>query len=408
MVFKPGAPGGPHDHTRTTDETRPVSARSDKPVLLFLITEDWSFWLHRLSTARAAREAGWDVAIATRVAAHGDRIRSEGFRLIPIGMRRRSLAPWRELAAIFELIRLYRRERPDLVHHVAMKPVLYGSLAAWIAGVPAVVNALTGMGYVFTSRERKARLLRPMIRLAFHWLLDRPNGRLIVQTSDDAAALAGTVVAQERVALIRGSGVDTEAFTPSDEPEGTPVAVMVSRMLRDKGVMELVAAARLLQRRAVPLRVVLVGAPDPENPTAVSERDLKAWDAAGVIAWWGERSDIAEIWANSHIAVLPSYREGLPKSLLEAAACGRPMVATDVPGCREIVQDGVTGLLVPPRDAEALAAALERLAGEKALRRRMGAAARDLVERALSDQVVAEQTLALYRTLIPRSADNDP
>ena len=236
-----------------------MPTRSDKPVLLFLITEDWSFWLHRLSTARAAREAGWDVAIATRVAAHGDRIRSEGFRLIPIGMRRRSLAPWRELATIFELIRLYRRERPDLVHHVAMKPVIYGSLAARIAGLPAVVNALTGMGYVFTSRELKARLLRPMIRLAFHWLLDRPNSRLIVQNSDDAAALAGTMVAKERVALIRGSGVDTEAFTPSDEPEGTPVAVMVSRMLRDKGVMELVAAARLLQRRAVPLRVVLVG-----------------------------------------------------------------------------------------------------------------------------------------------------
>ncbi len=269
--------------------------------------------------------------------------------------------------------------------------------------MPAVANALTGMGYVFTSRELKARLLRPMIRLTFHWLLDRPNSRLIVQNSDDAAALAGTMVAKERVALIRGSGVDTEAFTPSGEPEGTPVAVMVSRMLWDKGVMELVAAAGLLQRRAVPLRVVLVGWSDPENPTAISERDLEAWDAAGVIAWWGERSDIAEIWANSHIAVLPSYREGLPKSLLEAAACGRPMVATDVPGCREIVQDGVTGLLVPPRDPEALAAALERLAGEKALRRRMGAAARDLVERALSDEVVAQQTLALYRTLGPRA-----
>ncbi len=176
---------------------------------------------------------------------------------------------------------------------------------------------------------------------------------------------------------------------------------MVSRMLRDKGVLELVEAARLLRRRAVPLRVVLVGWPDPENPTAIAERELRAWGDADVIDWWGERSDIAEIWANSHIAVLPSYREGLPKSLLEAAACGRPMVATDVPGCREIVRDGETGLLVPPRDAPSLAAALERLAGDATLRRRLGAAARDLVERALSDQVVAEQTLALYRTLHP-------
>ncbi len=373
----------------------------DKPVLLFLITEDWAFWLHRLSIARAARDDGWDVVVTTRVVAHGDRIRGEGFRLVPIGMRRRSLAPWRELATIIELVRLFRRERPDLVHHVAMKPVIYGSLAAWIAGVPAVVNALTGMGYVFTSRELKARLLRPPIRLAFHWLLDRPNSRLIVQNSDDAAALGGAMVAKQRVVLIRGSGVDTKAFTPSEEPAGPPVAVMVSRMLRDKGVGELVEAARLLQQRAVPLRIVLVGWPDPENPTAIAERELQAWDAAGVIAWWGERSDIAKIWAKCHIAVLPSYREGLPKSLLEAAACGLPMVATDVPGCREIVRDGETGLLVPPRDAESLAAALERLAGDAVLRRRMGAAARELVERALSDEVVAEQTLALYRSLRP-------
>ncbi len=375
----------------------------DKPVLLFLITEDWTFWLHRLSTARAAADAGWDVVVATRVTAHGDKIRGEGFRLIPIGMRRRSLVPWRELATIFELIRLYRRERPDLVHHVAMKPVIYGSLAAWIAGLPAVVNALTGMGYVFTSGGLKARLLRPLVRLAFHWLLDRRNSRLIVQNSDDAAALAGSMVAKERVALIRGSGVDTEDFAISEEPPGTPVAVMVSRMLWDKGVRELVEAAGLLRRRAVPLRVVLVGWSDPENPTAIPERELRAWDAAGDIAWWGERTDIAEIWANCHIAVLPSYREGLPKSLLEAAACGRPMVATDVPGCREIVRDGVTGLLVPARDAAALATALERLAGDAASRRRMGAAARGLVERELSDAVVTAQTLALYRELAPMS-----
>lgn len=378
-----------------------MPASREKPVLLFLITEDWTFWLHRLSTARAARDAGWDVVVATRVAAHGDKIRSEGFRLVPIGMRRRSLAPWRELATMVELIRLYRRERPDLVHHVAMKPVIYGSLAAGIAGVPAVVNALTGMGYVFTSRELKARLLRPLIRLAFHWLLDRSNSRLIVQNSDDAATLAATMVAKQRVALIRGSGVDTREFAPSEESAGAPVAVMVSRMLRDKGVLELVEAARLLQRRAVSLRVVLVGWSDPENPTAIAERELQAWDAAGVISWRGERSDIAEIWAASHIAVLPSYREGLPKSLLEAAACGRPMIAADVPGCREIVRDGETGLLVPPRDAEALAAALERLAGDAALRRRMGAAARELVERALSDEMIVAQTLALYRSLRP-------
>ena len=388
-----------------------MTAARDKPVLLYLVTEDWYFWSHRLPIARAARAAGWEVLVATRVAEHGERIRREGFRLVPIGLRRRSLAPWREVAAIAELARLYRRERPDLVHHVAMKPVLYGSLAAALAGVPAVVNALAGMGYVFTSSGVKARLLRPLIRTAFRWLLDRPNSRLILQNPDDIAAMtgaamtgatvAGAAVAAERVALIRGSGVDIQIFRPREEPEGTPVAVMVSRMLWDKGVGELVEAARLLRRREVPLRVVLVGPPDPDNPASIPERQLRDWDAAGDVAWWGERSDIAEIWAKGQIAVLPSHREGLPKSLLEAAACGRPMVAADVSGCREIVKDGVTGLLVPPGDAEGLADALERLARDPDLRRRLGAAARDLVEREFSEEAVVAQTLALYRSLVP-------
>ena len=378
-----------------------MTVTRDKPVLLYLVTEDWYFWSHRLPIARAARAAGWEVMVATRVAKHGERIRREGFRLVPIGLRRRSLAPWREAAAIAELLRLYRRERPDLVHHVAMKPVLYGSLAAALAGVPAVVNALAGMGYVFTSSGVKARLLRPLIRTAFRWLLDRPNSRLILQNPDDIAVMTEGTVAAERVALIRGSGVDTQLFTPREEPEGTPVAVMVSRMLWDKGVGELVEAARLLRRREVPLRVVLVGPPDPDNPASIPERQLSDWEASGDVAWWGERSDIAEIWAKGQIAVLPSHREGLPKSLLEAAACGRPMVATDVSGCREIVRDGVTGLLVPPGDAGALADALERLARDPGLRRRLGAAARDLVEREFSEEAVVAQTLALYRSLVP-------
>jgi glycosyltransferase involved in cell wall biosynthesis len=373
----------------------------DKPVLLYLVTEDWYFWSHRLPIARAARDAGWAVLVATRVGSHGERIEQEGFRLIPIKMRRRSLAPWWEIATVAELIEIYRRERPDLVHHVAMKPVLYGSLAAALAGVPAVVHALAGMGYIFTSSGVKARLLRPLIRTAFRWLLDRSHSRLILQNPDDVAVMTKATVAPERVVLIRGSGVDTEAFAQSDELDGTPVAVMVSRMLWDKGVGELVEAARLLQRRGVPLRVVLVGSPDPENPASIPERQLRDWDASGDVAWWGERSDVANIWANCHIAVLPSYREGLPKSLLEAAACGRPLVATDVSGCREVVRDGATGLLVPPRDARALADALERLARDRDLRRRMGAAARDLVTREMSEQVVVAQTVALYRSLAP-------
>ena len=378
-----------------------MAAARDKPVLLYLVTEDWYFWSHRLPIARAARDAGWEVLVATRVGKHGERIEQEGFRLIPIRMRRRSLAPWREIAAMAELVRVYRRERPDLVHQVAMKPVLYGSFAALVTGVPAVVNALAGMGYVFTSSAVKARLLRPLIKTGFRWLLDRANARLILQNPDDVAAMGAGTVAPKRIALIRGSGVDTKAFAPEPEPGGTPTAVMVPRMLWDKGVGELVEAARILKERKAPVEVVLVGPPDPENPASISEQQLRDWEASGEVAWWGERLDIAQIWAKSHIAVLPSHREGLPKSLLEAAACGRPLVATDVSGCREVVRPGETGLLVPPHDPKRLADALERLAAEPELRRRMGSAARELVERELSQEIVVEQTMALYRELSP-------
>ena len=380
-----------------------MAAARDKPIILYLVTEDWYFWSHRLPIARAARDAGWEVLVATRVKNHGEQIEREGFRLIPIKMRRRSLAPWREFAAVAELIRIYRRERPDLVHQVAMKPVLYGSLAAALTGVPAIVNALAGMGYVFTASSVKARLLRPLIKKAFRWLLDRVNARLILQNPDDVAAMVAGTVAAERIALIRGSGVDTKAFAPAPEPEGKCLAAMVSRMLWDKGVGELVEAARILKERKIPIDVVLVGSPDPENPASIPERQLRAWDASGEIGWWGERSDIARIWAGSHIAVLPSHREGLPKSLLEAAACGRPLVATDVSGCREVVRPGETGLLVPPHDPKSLADALERLAADPELRRRMGSAARELVERELSQEIVVEQTMALYRELLPEA-----
>ncbi len=382
-----------------------MAAARDKPVILYLVTEDWYFWSHRLPIARAARDAGWEVLVATRVGNHAEGIQREGFRLIPIEMRRRSLAPWREFAAIAGLLRLYRREQPDLVHQVGIKPVLYGSFAAAMTGVPAVVNALAGMGYVFTSTRFKARVLRPLVKMAFRWLLDRSHSRVILQNPDDVAAIVDGTVAAERVALIRGSGVDTKAFAGSTEPDGVPIAVMVSRMLWDKGVGELVQAARLLRERKVRLRVVLVGSPDPENPASISEHQLRDWDSSGDVAWWGERSDIARIWADSHIAVLPSYYgEGVPKSLLEAGASARPLLATNMPGCREIVVDGITGILVPPKDVAALADGLEALARDKSLRQRLGAGARELVEREFSEAQVVEQTMALYRAVRARAS----
>jgi glycosyltransferase involved in cell wall biosynthesis len=364
--------------------------------LLFLVSEDWYFCSHRLPIARAARDAGWRVVVATRVREHGAHIEAEGFELRPIGMRRRGVAPWRECAAVLELVRLYRRERPAICHHVAIKPVLYGTLAALLAGVPRVVNAIAGLGFVFSSDSVHARVLRWPVRLAYRMLLRPARVQVIVQNAHDARAVAALQVARERIVTIPGSGVDLVRFAPSEEPTGPVVVAMVSRMLADKGVVELVEAARQVKAALPQVQVLLIGPPDPDNPASVPEAQLRAWSGQGVVRWCPGTDDVPAVWARSHIAVLPSYREGLPKSLLEAAACGRAIIASDVPGCSDVVVHGETGLLVPPRDAAALARAIARLAGDPALRRRLGDAARARVERLFAEPQVIAQTLALY------------
>lgn len=377
-----------------------------RPRLLFLVTEDWYFCSHRLPIARAARDAGFAVTVATRVAAHGEAIRAEGFDLVSLRMERANSNPLREIAALAEIIRVYRRVRPDIVHHVAVKPALVGSLAARLIRVPRVVNAIAGLGFVYASRSLKARILRPCISLGFRVLLNGRRSRVIVQNPDDRRLLIeNRLVAPERLTVIKGSGVDLAHFHPVPEPAvgpaAPPVAALVSRMIWDKGIGVLVEAARLLKARGVALEIVLAGRPDPQNPASITEDQLRAWHDEGIVEWVGFCDDVAGLWARSHIAVLPSwYGEGVPKSLLEAAASARPLVAADGPGLREVVQNGATGILVPPRDAGALADALQRLAEDAALRRRLGQAARALAEREFGEDIVIQETLAVYRSLL--------
>ncbi len=363
------------------------------PKLLFFVTEDWYFCSHRLALAVAAREAGFGVVVVTRVREHGKVIRQAGLDLIPFEISRRGINPFRELGALARLAALYRREKPDLVHHVAMKPVLYGALAARLTGVPHIVNALAGMGWLFTSANLIARVIKPLVRLTFRFLLRHTS--VIVQNPDDAALMAG--IGLRRARVIRGSGVDPEVFRPGIEPTGTPLVVLPARMLWDKGVGEFVEAARQLKARGVIATFALVGEPDPENPASVSKAQLAAWHAETVVEWWGQRDNMPEVFAQTHIVCLPSYREGLPKALLEAAACGRPIVATNVPGCREIVRDGENGVLVPVCDAPALAEALARLIADPGMRRRMGERGRTLVVGEFSQERVIAETLAVYR-----------
>ncbi len=365
------------------------------PKLLFLVTEDWYFVSHRLPLAMAAQAAGYEVAVATRAGRQADVIRDAGIRLIPFAMSRRGGNPFAELMALW---RLYRLEKPDLVHHVALKPVMFGALAAWLARVPAQVNAVAGLGWLFTSSSGVVRLVRPVLRWMLARLLNQPHSLTIVQNPEDRALLERSGLSAKRLRLIRGAGVDVQVFFPVMPPPEPVCIVLVSRMLWDKGVGEFVEAARQLTEAGVNARFVLVGDPDPANPASVPESTLRSWHGQHGVEWLGRRDDIPAVLQTAHIACLPSsYGEGLPMSLLEAAACGLPIVTTDTPGCREVVRDGVNGLLVPVHDVAALAAALGKLIGDAALRRRMGEQSRLRAETEFGLEAVIAQTLAVYR-----------
>jgi glycosyltransferase involved in cell wall biosynthesis len=372
------------------------------PALIFLVTEDWYFWAHRLPQARAARDAGFQVAVATRVNAHGDLIRAEGFTLYPLTWRRGSTNPLAGLTAIFEITRLYRRARPDIAHHVSQKSILIGSIAARLAGVRRVVNAFTGLGFLFTVDTRKTRAIRAVIGHILRVIAMRPGVRFLVENPEDAATLTRLgIVPQSKLTLIRGSGVDLGRYDVLPEPDGPVVIGCAARMLRIKGVEDVVAAFRLLKQRGSDARLLLAGAPDAENPAAISRNELDGWATEPGVSWLGHVDDVRDVWAKAHVGVLASRGgEGIPMTLMEAAACGRPLIATDVPGCREVVIDEETGILVPLGDITALADALARMVQDAAFRRACGDAARTRVADGLDSATVGKKTVAVYRALL--------
>jgi glycosyltransferase involved in cell wall biosynthesis len=371
--------------------------------LLFLVTEDWFFASHFLARGLAARAAGWRVVLLAHESDATPAIRAAGIEVIPVPFIRRRLNPLAELAFARLLAGLYREIAPDIVHHVALKPIVIGGLAARLAGQRRIVNAPTGLGFVFSSRRALARALRPFVTLLLRFTLTPPGAVAIFENPDDLAALTALRMVRPGAAhLIRGAGVDIAAFSATPAPPGPVRIILIARMIREKGIADFVAAARILKGQA---DFILVGAPDPGNPNSITTTELDAWVAEGLVTWLGPRRDIAAQLAAAHIAVQPSvYREGLPKSALEAMASGRPLVATDIPGCREAVVHNETGLLVPPADPPALAAALKRLIDDPGLRARYGAAARRRAETLFADSVICAQTLAVYNDLITGDA----
>lgn len=373
---------------------------------IFVTTCDTFFLSHRLALALALKQVGFDVAIAAASTGAASEIERKGLRFIPLPLDRRSMSPWREARVLASIAAMYHRERPDLIHHSSIKPMLYGSFAARALGMPAFVNTVSGLGYALTKRSTDSyaqRALRTGVSLGYRIALRGRNSWNIFQNPDQLERFVTTGLAnRERSVLIRGAGVDTTRFVPTPLPEGTPRVVLPARMLWDKGIGEFVTAARALQSRGVRATFVLVGGIDPGNRAAIPRETVDQWVREKVVEWWGHRDKMQTVFAQAHLVVLPSYAEGLPLALAEAAAAGRACITTDVPGCRETVLHGRSGFLVPVHDTEALANAIEKALENPDQLIAMGARGREHAMATLSqDRVVADTFKVLRRLGVP-------
>lgn len=360
---------------------------------------DWYLYNFRLSLAQYLRQQGFEVLVVSPPGRFVEPLRTAGLRWLPWHVGRQTITPWTEARAYLELEKIYRAEKPQFVHHFTVKPVLYGSIAARRLHIPAVINSITGLGYVFLNQDRKAIILRSFISTAYRAAFKHPNHAAIFENETDRQVFIKMgYLPIEDTTVIEGVGVDTERFMPQPEPEEMPLVVMPSRMLWDKGVGTLVEAARRLKPR-IPVRIALIGEPDPGNPANIDESRLNAWVDERLVEWWGWQEDMPSVYARSSLVTLPSLGEGVPTALLEAAACGRAIVTTDVPGCREVVTHGVNGFLVPAQDPEALATAILMLLSDPALRSRMGMAGRQMVLEKFTSAQVNQAIYKVYQSL---------
>lgn len=372
---------------------------------LLVVCNDLNFFLlHRLPETTGALRAGYEVHVATPPGSRVAEVEAHGFVHHALTLSRSGRNPLRELASFIGFCRLFRQVRPDLLYLMTIKPILYGGIAARLTGVNAVVAAVFGLGYVFTDEKLTTRLLRKAVSFVYGLALGKRNLRTIFQNPTDRDVLVGLgAVAAEKTVVIRGSGVDLQKFEVRPEPAGPVIVLMAARLLRDKGVAEFVEAARQLKTQGVNARFLLAGSPDEGNPSSFVQADLEKWRQEGNVELLGYRSDMPVLLSEAHIVVLPSYREGLPRVLEEAAACGRAIVTTDVPGCRDAIVPGETGLLVPVRDAAKLAEAIRVLVEDAPLRHKMGESGRKLAERCYAVEMIVNVHLSLYQELLGSS-----
>lgn len=369
---------------------------------------DWYLYNFRLSTALELAAQGHEVVMLSPPGEFGARFEQHGLRWITLDMERASLNPLREAMTLRALVAVLKRERPALLHSFTVKCAVYGALASRVTGVPAVVAAIAGMGYVYTSDRPKARMLRPVVSALMRGTLAGGHSRLILQNPDDAEAFVrARLVPQQRIRVIRGSGVDTKRFhpmLPAAAGQRRPLrVVLAARLLWEKGVAEFVEAARLLKQGGRDIEFLLAGTPDPGNPRSVTLAEVQAWAKAGIVDWLGHVEDMPSLLRSVDVMVLPSYyREGVPKSLIEGAASGLALVTTNLPGCREVVPEhGIDGLHVPPRDPTALAHLLAQLDDDREMVRRLGLRARENAVTHFDESAVVRRTIEVYDELLP-------
>ena len=369
--------------------------------ILFVVNTPEFFLSHRLPIALAAKKKGMSVHIATGSGKSIPDVEEFGFKhhLLPIS--RKGQNPFLEIKTLFLLFRLFKKEKPDLVHLVTIKPVVYGGLAARLARINAVVAAISGLGTVFLAQNGLKNSRRLLVTQLYRAALKQNKLTVIFQNPDDKQLFIDSkIVSETDTQLIRGSGVDLEDYQPKPEPNGVPVVVFAARLLKDKGIFEFVEAARILKKRKLPVVMRVIGDSDPGNVSSVTESELNMWREENIVELSGYKKDISKEYAAAHIVCLPSYREGLPKSLVEAAACGRAVITSNVTGCRDAIESRQSGILVPVKDALKLADAIEFLVNNKELRIAMGVFGRDLAEREFSIDKIVDQHLAIYNRML--------
>jgi glycosyltransferase involved in cell wall biosynthesis len=389
-------------HLGCTDVSSMASRGRLSKRLLFIVSEDYFFVSHRLYLAVAASKAGYQVAVLCNVVNHRQIIEKSGVQVFNWSLDRGSLNPLKELRSLFEIVYTIREFMPDLIHAVAIKPVIYSALASRITMLNSRVYALGGLGYVFSAQTKKAKIIKPFLLVTLRVLLSGEKTILILQNPDDLSVLlSNKIINRKHVRLIRGAGVNTKLYFPKTPSAGKhPLVILPARMLWDKGVGEFVECARRINKKGIKARFALVGDPDMHNPETISVGQLRTWNDQGLVEWWEYRKNMPNVYQQASIVCLPSYREGLPKSLLEAASCGLPIVTYDVPGCREIVIDGVNGILVPFKDKIALYMALETILADSKLAEKFGKAGREIVLENFSQEIVLTETIQVWKDVL--------